>query len=472
MVDFELIKGKLNRYTLSSVLKSSHDLLVAIENAKDKSYPFWHVLVLVKWAFMCCKNSPFRKKATIRDVEETIVLINKYHDLINPIDFKKGIKRGFKIIAFQQFWFQDHLDEYVLFRSYVFFNVVKTNLDLETEFKAKAGLSIHEFMICNYLIFLYFNRDKINKEVQFDGILYDEDLDAITHFVNNKTLNIFLKLILFSASDIQSLQRMRLEAYQLYETTLWNRNPLIKVGSQKVLIHRSVLKSMIRHFVYEFLKKYSVPFQTEIGLRMEKYILLGIQELNITCSNEKQLIKEFELKKVCDFLIDDDILVECKAIELSPTAGIKRTKEILQNEFDTTATKAYKQLLATAHKIKGKRLYGIVITYKETLIGYGVDAWEEFLEEPITEFLKAENIPLDILPPQRLVFITLEDWDKLVQVTKHTGQKISSILEIGFKDFSENQVLFFEQVLEKISKEITLPPLTYLEKVRGVFNGK
>ncbi|HEY0652252.1 MAG TPA: hypothetical protein VGD65_03950 [Chryseosolibacter sp.] len=470
MADFNSVKENLIGFTLSSVVKSSHDLLVAVENAKDKTYPFWHVLVLLKWAYANCNDSAGLKEATIADIENTVTVINNFHDGIKLVDFKKGIKSELKKIAFQQFWFQDHIDEKVLFRAIVFFNHVKTKLDIDKEFKSASGLSIREFLNCTYLLYIYFHRDKIDKDVQFDGILYPEDLNAIFAIAGEETFMNFLKLIVFfPMTDPTSLQRMNFEGYQLYETTLWNRYPLLMVRGQVILIHRSPLKSMIRNFLYDYLKKNSVRFRTEVGERMEKYVEFGIIETNTRYLNEKQLEAKFTLQMVCDFLIEDDVLIECKAIELSPTAGIRRTKEVLQNEFDTNATKAYKQLLSVAHNLKTRIEFGIVITYKETLLGYGEDSFQEFMREPIKAFTELHKIDLSVLSPDRLVFITLEDWDRLISLKKHTGQRVSEILTKGFQYFRDGKVMLFEQILDKLCEGIQLPSLTYLERARPTF---
>jgi hypothetical protein len=469
MADFNSIKEKLADFTLSSVVKSSHDLLVAVENAKDKTYPFWNVLVLLKWAYGNCNDSTALRGATIVDIEDIVALINEFHDGIKLVDFKKGVKSELKKIAFQQFWFQDHIDMEVLCRSEVFFNHIETRVDIDKEFKGTSGLSIPEFLNCVYLLYLYFHRDQFDKEVQFDGVLYPEDLDVIAPFTGKETLITFLQLIIFPMTEPNSLQKMKLEAYQLYETTLWNRYPLLLVRNQVVLIHRSPLKSMIRNFLYDYLKKNSIPFRTEIGERMEKYVELGIKETNSKYISEKQLQVEFPRQKVCDFLIEGDVLVECKAIELSPTAGIKRSKEILQNEFDTNATKAYIQLLSVASNMKSKIQFGIVITYKETLLGYGEDTFNEFMHEPICAFLEKHNMDLSVLPPDRLVYMTVEDWDRLIKLKKHTGRKMAEILNDGFKYFRENEVLLFEQVLDKLCRGIDFPALTYLEQARASF---
>jgi hypothetical protein len=443
-------------------------MLVEVDRAKDKEYPFWHILVLIKWAFVCCNDSG-RREATIGDIEDTVTLINDYHDGVKPVDFKKGIKSELKKIAFQQFWFQDHIDVEVLCRSEVFFNHIKTRVEIDKEFKATSGLSIRDFLNCAYFLYLYFNRDQFDKEVQFDGVLYPEDLEAIIAFTGKETLITFLNLIIFPMTEPNSLQKMKLEAYQLYETTLWNRYPLLMVRNQVVLVHRSSLKSMIRNFLYDYLKKNSIPFRTEIGERMEKYVELGIKETNTKYLTEKQLQAKFALQKVCDYLIEDDVLIECKAIEISPTAGIKRTREILQNEFDTNATKAYTQLLSVAHNMKSKVQFGIVITYKETLLGYGEDSFKEFMQEPILAFLELNKIDLSVLPPDRLVYITVEDWDRLIRLKMHTGQKMAEILNNGFQYFRDNEVVLFEQVLDKLCQGIKLPSLTYLEQARPTF---
>jgi hypothetical protein len=227
MADYNSIKEKLTDFTLSSVVKSSHDLLVAVENAKDKTYPFWHVFVLIKWAYGNCNDSTGLKEATIADIEDILTLINDFHDAVKLVDFKKGIKSELKKIAFQQFWFQDHIDVEVLSRSEVFFNHLKTRVDIDKEFKSTSGLSIRDFLNCTYLLYIYFHRDRFDKEVQFDGVLYPEDLDAIFPFAGQETFMTFLRLIIFPMTDPSSLQRMNFEAYQLYETTLWNRYPLL-----------------------------------------------------------------------------------------------------------------------------------------------------------------------------------------------------------------------------------------------------
>lgn len=469
MTEFEAINAKLKEYTLDSVLLSSHQIIVRVDSDNNKAYPIWNVLVLMKWAYAVCKNSTHSKESTPGDVEEMVDLINAFHDAVKPVDFKQGIKRGLKILGFQQFWLQDHLDRNVLYRSEVFFNQIQTKLDIDHEFRSTSGLGLRDFLNCAYLLYIYFHRDRFDKEVTFDGVLYPEDLDAIFPSTGKDTFMSFLQLVIFPKIDPRNLQRMNFEGYQLYETTLWNRYPLLMVQDQVLLTHRSSLGAMIRNFLYDYLKKNSVPFRTELGERMERYVELGLKETNAIYLTEKQLQSKFSLQKVCDYLVEDDVLIECKAIELSPTAGIKRTQEILKNEFDSNATKAYIQILSVASNVGEAIKFGIVITFKETFLGYGKDAFEEFMNEPVTDFLKSQQIKQDTLPPERLVYITLEDWDRLVRLKKYTKKRLSEILETGFKSFQQNEVILFEQVLDKLCAGLELPSLQYLEHARPAF---
>lgn len=119
--------------------------------------------------------------------------------------------------------------------------------------------------------------------------------------------------------------------------------------------------------------------------------------------------------KVADFLMESDILVEVKAIELNPRAGVLRTNDILVKDLDKTIIKAYTQLLATAFKINpNQEYYGVIITYKDRYLGFGADAWEEFMKEPIETICLQNSMDIAILPLQNLCFISIENWDYMM----------------------------------------------------------
>lgn len=471
MVNFETVKSAIAQFNIKSLLKESHRLSVLLFNSKDKSYPFWQILVLMKWAFIYGNNTS-EANATLDDIQRLIILINKFHDNKNPIDFKQGIKRSFKIMAFQQFWFQNAANVYSIYRSYVLFNRIDTGVDINKHFKSRTHLTLHEFYVGLFFLLLYFRRHLVNPTLEFDGTLYSEDIPLASDITAMPNFIKLINLLTFRNENIESLQRIRNESYQLYETMLWNVYPFIQVDENYLLIHPSILDNMVSFYVYDQLRKKSGPVQTDMGRRMELYVKLGLDELKLPYVDEKELDRRYKPKMVCDYLVNENILIECKAIDLSPTAGIVRTKPILQNEFDKTAIKAHKQILSVAQKAKSSLpMFGVVITYKERSLGFGVDCWDEFLSEPIIRFANQESISLnETVPPERLVYITLEDWDLLLQTMLFTKKTMQQILEIGFEMHSKSQILFFHQVLENLVGGAIPPTLTYLEQVKSVFD--
>jgi len=132
-----------------------------------------------------------------------------------------------------------------------------------------------------------------------------------------------------------------------------------------------------------------------------------------------------------------------------------RLPDIITKDLDDTIVKAYLQLLSTANVIdKNKQWYGIIITYREMYLGFGDDAWKEFLKEPIEKLLGETGIDINILPPENIFFISIDNWDHIIQALKEgVASCLKEILLKGkVLNNSENpqeRVLMMEQVLRK-----------------------
>jgi len=173
-------------------------------------------------------------------------------------------------------------------------------------------------------------------------------------------------------------------------------------------------------------------------------------------------------------MIDDDILIECKACELHPRAGVLRLPNILTNELNSSIIKAYCQLLSTANVVdKNKEWFGVIITYREMYLGFGSDAWHEFMQPKVKEFAAQNNLDLDILPPKNLFFVTVEYWDYMMQVIKQGKASLKQMLEKGRElNLSSNpidKVFLIEQVLKKHFRVQSLD-LSYLKNAHKVIN--
>jgi hypothetical protein len=449
MVDFDLIKGRIQKHRLSSIIHNTLELLNEVQRRDDKSFPVWNLLALIKWAYLHTTDSIIRRPIKPHEYDQLLTLIRDFEVKYNGISFKnpQQVNQSFKIIAYQQFALQDNFHNSILSRQIVLYLQLRSKFDIDKEFETLTRINLKSFLEYSYFTFFFFNFDKLGKpEIRYDGDLFDSYFVLFKSKWNEIELQKYLALLSIKGkADFEKLHKLNTEIMQLYETNFFTAKPLILFRNQYKIPHRSIFVQTVKHFIYNYLKENSPLFPEEFGKRLEKYVELGLIENKMPYLNETSLKSKYQLGKVSDFLIDDDILIEVKAIELHPRSGVMRTKDILINDLDTTIIKAYTQLLSTAFNINpDKEHFGIVITYKEMYLGFGADAWEEFLKAPIEKYCAQNSISISVLPPQNLCFINIEDWDHMMQAVKDNK---ASLIEILIKGKVLNAL---ESIVEKV----------------------
>lgn len=457
MVDFDLIKGRIQKHRLSSIIHNTLELLNEVQRRDDKSYPVWNLLTLIKWAYLHTTDSIIRRPIKPHEYNQLLALIRDFEVKYSGISFKNRnqVNQSFKIIANQQFPLQDKFHNSILSRQIVLYLQLRSKFDIDKEFKRLTGINLKAFLEYNYFTFFFFNFEEVRPDIRYDGDLFDSYFTLYKSKWDESELKKYLNLLCIKdKSDFENLQKLNNEIMQLYETNFFTLKPLILFRNQYKIPHRKIFIQTIKHFIYNYLKENSTLFPEEFGKRLEKYVELGLKENGMTYLNESSLKSKYQLGKVTDFAIEDDILVEVKAIELHPRSGVMRTKDILINDLDTTIIKAYTQLLETATKINPDiEHFGIVITYKEMYLGFGADAWEEFLKDPIEKYCSKNSIDISVLPPQNLSFINIEVWDKIMQAIKDEKATLKEILvkgkDLNALDSPAESVMLMEQVIDK-----------------------
>jgi len=119
-----------------------------------------------------------------------------------------------------------------------------------------------------------------------------------------------------------------------------------------LLIKWSVLHSdpgYRRHcfiLLYDKLKDHSADsFSPEFGQIFERYIRAGLEYAALSFSDEKQLHRKYLNSLVVDFVVSSEsgnVLIESKAIELSPLARVAPDAEVISNALRDSITKAIK----------------------------------------------------------------------------------------------------------------------------------
>jgi hypothetical protein len=470
--EFTRIKWKIKEYRRSSLVHCILEILNDIQRQNSK-LPFWDLLVLLKWCYLHTDDTPSRKNAKPLDIQVILKLIEKFqtdHPVIQFTDHK-SVSQSFRIIAYQQFEYQEQFYIAIISRQLVLYLQLRSRIDIDNEFKGLANIDLKAFFQYCFYAFAFINRSEYQKGYRYEGVLDNAFFNFFKEVFSARELDCFLKLITISEpKQFETLHKLQDERLQLYETNFFITKPLLFFQGQYRLPHKAILNQTLKHYVYTFLKS-SLPdtFPDEFGKRMEKYVELGLKEGKFNYKNEAELKKSYNLGKVSDYLVDPDILLECKAIELHPRSGVLRLPAMLTKEMNTSVIKAYQQLLCTANAIDpNQEWFGIIITYREMYLGFGLDAWDEFLKAPIEEFLKEQNISANLLTPQNLFFVTIEDWDYIVQVVKEGKTTLKQILlkakETNASESPAEKLFLMEMVIHKFFKIENLD-LSYLKNV-------
>ena len=85
--------------------------------------------------------------------------------------------------------------------------------------------------------------------------------------------------------------------------------------------------------------------------------------------------------------------------------------------------------------------FGIIVTYNDLYLGFGFDAWLEFLKNPVEKYCAEKGIDLSLLPPENLFFLDIADWDYLVQVIKDKNASLDEIYKKAKETTLDSDIL-------------------------------
>ncbi|MGY5351084.1 hypothetical protein ACXGQW_00685 [Wenyingzhuangia sp. IMCC45533] len=401
----------------------------------DTPTPYWHLLLILKWNLEFSEKNYKSKPATIRDLKNIIKKIDELEMSHQTFLIKKNhpISKTFTILASQQFIYQHRAYWDTFARQLIIFNDLKHKYDISNSFYSLTGIKLEEFVQISKLIWLLTSNFN-TKIFKYDGYLSNNLLKFITAIHKPETIKLYIDLLSVSKETIKKdlLEDSRvIRNYNLqpFETSFFTRKPFLFYKGKYIIPYKDILQPNFSYFIYEYLKSKDPEFTTEFGMRLEKYVKLGLKENHIKLITENELKLELGIKNnLVDYIIEENILIEVKAIEIKPYVSINPKDNLLANEFRKNLVKAYaKQMINVANKLnKFEEYFGVIITYKNLYLGNSFDIWEQFLKEETLKICTNED--LRIIPIENLFFIDIKTWDILMQVVKNEKITIKEIL--------------------------------------------
>lgn len=256
-------------------------------------------------------------------------------------------------------------------------------------------------------------------------------------------------------SDIVKIKSLILKQFDFRH---WSKKPFIYYRDKTRLISVSLLKLSIKYFIYDSFKQEEI-FRDEFGKRFEKYIEQGLIEAKVSYKPERYLKTKYSQGlKIVDFLVEDKILVECKATELDSIASVQPEDSKILSAIKNSIEKGLKQLYEYSNQLNIDNLIGIIVTYKPMYIGNG----EEVLSGIMKEYAKSlTSEQLRKIPMENIHFLSLDNWDLLVRLSifKHVSL-FSLVNKINIQIKNENK--FFEVCLDEMRDRV-IPRFDFID---------
>lgn len=420
MEEFELIKTELSKFNRDQIISAAITRMVNWDKSTQQ-YPFWDILTLIGWAFEYSTNSETENEFSRAQLIE---ILNRIGNLMGSHDFANFEEHGFnifKVLAYQQFRFQQKNFVPSLVRSLILFGdlAVENNNFLAEIFEENLGFSCSEF--CEMLFILCFQAFQGKYEV--DDVL----LSLYDHLYPDKGRLFLSKLTLETSSPLKFVEaanrRVKSLPYQVFDNETFFNFPILNIKERSCILYLGVLTNTANSFIYNYLKTNyedfgdKKDFGDRFGKLFEKYVEKCLVEANIVYETENVIKNRLRDGKVIDFYVNDLVFVECKAIELKANVSIYPNREQVSREIKDSISKAYsKQLLTVAKQInyEKKERFGVIITFRDLFLGSVSELWKSFMEEKSQTYLEDHNLDISYLPPENVFILSISEWEGLL----------------------------------------------------------
>lgn len=430
MISFNNIRHKIQEHRKLDILQKCYSYLDSVGNAFK---PVWDIFLLMKWTYLYAEQKYPYKPFTDKDFNSIVNLIPRLSDDHVSSFMKSGeLNKAFNVLYSQQFYLQKRVHEEVFATQLKLYSTLRHKHNIEAIFSEKTGLSIFDFTFLMSLTWVFINQNKVSNEKNYKGYLSNDFLNICAEMTSITAVKKFIHLLTLTPSDakekIETYKRgISKKELQSLEISFFTMFPFQIHREQIRVIHSRIFDYSSNYFIHDFLKANDMLFGAEFGKRFEKYIALGLKEINQKFKTENEIKKLLsKTSNVCDFLLEDDnIVIECKAIELQPYTSINPTDELLNSSLKDSLIKAYsKQMLSTARLLNDNvEKWGIILTYKQLFWSRFSDIWK------VAKRQEGDEINSVLLPAENVYIIDIYAWNEIIQIVKEKKASLTELLQ-------------------------------------------
>lgn len=421
METLEEIKTEITAYKIEDLLQACYNYF-DFETEKPKA--LWVPLTIMKWTYLYGTRMNPTMPLTPQAFQTLFDAVMEFQpDHISQYIKNASISKAFTIIHYQQFYLQTAVHKERFATQLKLFDVLKSKYDIAISFERLFHFSIKDFISLMQLTWLYSAmKPSEYPSTKIQGYISQTYLDTLYDlFGKIKTDRFFSQLMITpatAATEAKKWNGIRNEEQQNMDRSFMTLFPFQLFNNQIRIVDHSVFKYSLNYYIYDIMKLKDPRFTTEFGARFEKYIQLGLDEMNVPYKIEKSIKNLLNKKsKVVDFMVDDNILIECKGIEPKALVSINPKDDYIYSTFKDSLLKAYyDQMLSVTKELNpSSENWGIIITHK-------IIFWSDFRD--LYTYTKAYYNNSDDntqLPPENVFIMDIHTWDLVVNVIT-TGQ--------------------------------------------------
>lgn len=474
--EFKKIRTQISKYPKPAIFNICMDALSQVWNLHlidiyNKNLPNpMHTLLMLKWGLIYGEHPRMARKTfeafefsqLHNEIQKLLILEKLLKD-----DDSLAIPKYTRAIMSHQQYYNKKSGLYGLVLTETILNRIGIKYDCDTTLMNLCGLTIEEFTFLQFIL-----ATSISAQCKYRSysINYYKNLfevfgrEKVTNFFNYISCDIN-ELETFVVADHKKIK------YPEYESAILSslyKKPLYRVDQTFFPYHTALIEANIEYGIYDILKGAdSKRFCSPFGRGFEEYISLTLRNNDIKFKREDEIRKYTHRDSVCDFMAEDTgstVFLEAKSAEMYYLTRQNPQEEYLEQTLENSLISGYKQIITLIDFLKnrkdptveGKDLYGIIVTFKDLLLGFPDNIWAEFMENFMSSRLEKriiENLPIS---PSKIFVISAYELDHMLAYARKYRKTLPECLQIAHERNSDRKkrTFFFHDNFEDDSIKV------------------
>jgi hypothetical protein len=479
---FKPIRNLLGKYDSVSVAVEAATKLHEVEVRRPEEWRTWCpwlLLLLIKWGFEFGGSQYPLRAVGERDLAS---LINKLHDFegVCGSPFLGGerpqLMKFLRTKAYQQFWMQAALGPWDFVRELALFSRLPPDHSFRARLTSHVGIAMDEFAELALASWAWLEKSPANIRFNPDTLFGNLKIPASTKAS-------FVDALALQPEDVtrflgERSQKVENPCFQLLERSPLDQYPLLALGEDQLVYSKRLFGWKVSHFFYEEARRVGGSEGAGLVARLlEEYVAESLSSVRIAFYGESALRRAFPSHKVTDFVVPRDdvtLLVEVKSTEMRPSVMVYPENEALTRELRDSVIKAALQGYSLASDLarssagldipNRSEFFLVILTYKDMYLGPGQPMWDEFLAGAVGSTLESEDIDPQVIPPERIVVLSLREWDVLMSILRTDPTLLARILRemvVNNRNPTTAKFAFIQHLIPHVPAQ---PKLPYLDE--------